>query len=173
MRAFVALGIVAVACSACDSPVAARCGTTPVVEPRIEWGIGADGVRMGDTEEAVLGQLGEPDGDRFIDWYGTSHGFLWDEGPHAGVQVTFVWRPDTTRDVGLIELVPPYLGQTEEGVGIGSTRAEVECVYGPSQRTAATDNYYTEGEVLHWLIFEADTVAAIWMFDQAFIEPGE
>jgi hypothetical protein len=41
---------------------------------------------MGDTEEAVCSNLGEPDGDYFVDWYGTSHGLSWDEGPTPGCE---------------------------------------------------------------------------------------
>jgi hypothetical protein len=125
---------------------------------------------MGDTEEAVRTRLGEPDGDRFIDWYGTSDGFLWDEGPHAGVQVTFVWRPDNTRDVGLIELVPPYAGLTAAGVGLGSTRAVVECVYGPPDQPELRDIWYTTAAVLHGVMFEADTVRSIWILDRVWVE---
>lgn len=27
---------------------------------------------------------------------------MWDEGPLAGLNVTFVWRPDNSRDAGLM-----------------------------------------------------------------------
>ncbi len=86
LRQLVLFPVLSVACAACDSVLAVRCGTTPVAEPRIAWGAGADGVRMGDTEEAVCSNLGEPDGDYFVDWYGTSHGLSWDEGPTPGCE---------------------------------------------------------------------------------------
>jgi hypothetical protein len=142
-----------------------------MANPRIVWGVGADGLLMGDLEEAVRAKLGEPDGPRFIDWYGTSHGLMWDEGPHAGVAVTFMWRPDHTRDVGLIELVPPCAGRTAGGVGIGSPRALVECLYGePEVRSPDNSSVnYTHRGVLHLVHFEADTVAWIWMLDPTWL----
>jgi hypothetical protein len=62
--------------------------------------------------------------------------------------------------------------KTAHGVGIGSARSVVDCVYGLSEQPESPDNWYTAANVLHWVIFEADTVTAIWMFDREFVDPA-
>lgn len=128
---------------------------------------------MQDSEEVTRSKLGESDAQYFVDWYGTSHGLMWEDGPHAGIRVMFVWRPDTTRDVGWIEMHQPFDGRTADGIGIGSLRSGVECAYGPSEQSETDDKWYTEQQVLHWVQFESDKVTSIWMMDRAFADLEE
>lgn len=167
---FLALGL-----TACDSqtqPVGA-----PDCEPalastvaRIVWGEGADGVEIGDSEAAVRSTLGEPDGTALIDVPTAEAGLSWANGPHAGVTVVFVSRPDGPADAGVVRLDRPYTGRAASGVGIGATRAEVACAYGPAAQGSESLVRYDAGDVAHLVAFAADTVRSIEMWDRTVLD---
>ena len=171
----VALLVVAAMLAACDSGavVTSSCAGRPAPDDvRIVWGTGAEGVRFGDTEGEVRARLGEPDGLYYIDLAPSTHGLRWEEGPHAGFRATFFRRDDGPDTVGIVWLVEPFAGRTAEGVGIGSTRAEVECSFGePDRRFGDGDVYVYESDSgYHDLAFEADTLRSLFML--RFVRPA-
>ena len=168
-----ALAVAALALAACDTtaPPADPCaGLVPDVQPRIEWGEGVDGVRVGDTEADVLATLGEPDLRPWIDLHKTGRTFLWRSGPLAGLMVVPLHRPDGTETVGLFFLEAPYSGRTAAGIGLGSTRTAVECAYGLTDTTGGAWSRFDAGGIAHYFAFRADTVSTLALYDTAYFE---
>jgi hypothetical protein len=108
-------------------------------------GEGIDGVRLGDSRETVLANLGEADLGGIADglyraWYSSEY----TQGPHAGLSVYFVEMDNRPGPVDLVAVQSPYAGKTREAVGIGSPLALVHKAYGQPQKTIARSSE-------HWI----------------------
>lgn len=145
--------------SACDS------GSVEVAEPRIVFGQSVDGVRMLELPDAVEQKLGPQDFITIPDWCAVDTGYGYDRGLHAGLSVYFLFRMvDDNSAVGWLRVVEPYAGKTVNGIGVGSSRTDVECVYGPTQ---GQNNFHVDTDsVTHLITFEADSVSSIEFFSR-------
>lgn len=166
---------------ACDGgpAITSPCaGIAPEAAPRVVWDAGAEGVRMGDTREDVEARLGPPDGVGYVDWARTQEVLRWSETEPVGFAAVIVRRDDRPNDVGVLFLNAlrslsggaDYAGRTAEGVGIGSTRREVACAYGPLDTTDVVT--VDAGPLVNVLVFRADTLAEVTMIDRAWMEAG-
>ena len=106
-------------------------------------GVGMDGVKLGDTLETVLKKLGGPSSTALADGlYRSWSAYFYDDGPHAGLEIDFIDKPDGS--IGIVDLIlvgssphskDSYTGKTKEGIGLGSTLKEVHNVYGSPDTT--------------------------------------
>jgi hypothetical protein len=101
----------------------------PFVEPpadergRIVLGVSVDGARLGEDTSTVFVKLGPP---ARIVRGGANIRFFFDVGPAAGVELYFDVEPSGFLSArSAFRITAPYDGQTEEGIGIDSRRAEV------------------------------------------------
>lgn len=140
---------------------------------------GVDGVRFGDTFAEVRRTLGPPTSDGYLDgnlrsWF---HNY-YNSGPHAGLMVGFYLEfgpPDSLVPVDAFALYPPFQGKTAEGIGIGSTTAELRHSWGEPEvlrDLAGTRKrmYYCMGTRDVEIAIVEDTVAAFFL---GFNEPLE
>jgi outer membrane lipoprotein-sorting protein len=116
----------------------------------IRPGDGVGPVRLGMTEEEVIRALGEPDAKPFEDVHILAY-------YRHGIEVNIDTRRKTVFYIGLVlhEIMAlPYktfTGKTVEGIGIGSTEAEILQAFGPAQRRDVGEhgiveiNYRTRG----------------------------
>ncbi len=111
-------------------------------------GVGMDGIKLGDTLETVLTKLGNPSNVGFLDgFYRSWFAYDYDNGPHAGLEIAFIHKPDGS--YGIVDLISaraalysgiPYSGKTKEGIGLGSKLREVHNVFGLPDTTL----YFTD-----------------------------
>jgi hypothetical protein len=113
-----------------SKPIAPEAKAKPPV--LIEPNAGVDKVRKGMNKQQVEAELGKPDKINSKWWF-----YL-----HRGIIVAF-------GDNGVmfnIKCVSPFAGVTKEGIGIGSTRAELITAYGnPGQ-----DQHFDHGDENLW-----------------------
>jgi len=116
----------------------------PFQSPRIDPGIGIDGVRIGYPRDKVRAILGTPDGGGL--WDGLWGGGVvdrWRTGPHAGLDVYYRdYFQGNTPYLGPADYIgvgPPFAGTTREGIGPGSRWESVLLAY-PAPLHAAIDS---------------------------------
>ena len=126
--AAIAATIVIVTTSCSDSPKSGSSGqvnsNTPIT---IEPGVGVGKVRAGMSMDEVIAQLGKPDGkpgDRHLEY--RRLGFAVGFGRDGGVNVVMCGNSSGVND----SLAKAFTGRTKEGLGLGSSRADVVKAYG-------------------------------------------
>jgi hypothetical protein len=102
--------------------------STPIL---IEPGVGVGKVRAGMSMDEVIAQLGKPDGkpgDRHLEY--RRLGFAVGFGRDGGVNFVMCGTSSGVND----SLAKAFTGRTKEGLGMGSSRADVVQAYGePSE----------------------------------------
>ncbi len=136
-------------------------------EVEIYPGVGAANISLGDSYTMVQNRLGTPD----RNWYDRPqktvfiHHFTYDElGLHFAVKTNSMILFGSGK-VGYIEVHEPYDGMTEEGLGIGSTAAEVIAFYGPPSQTAGAQWIYNSGIIF---VMQNDRISAIIIKSEDF-----
>ncbi|ARA94307.1 MAG: hypothetical protein D6751_07425 [Deltaproteobacteria bacterium] len=137
---------------------------------------GVDGVVFGDTPAEVKATLGPPTVNQgWMDGlYRGWRTYEYLDGPYSEMLIGFLIEDDGVSfgPLDFIRLRAPYDGKTREGIGIGSTRAEVEQHYGEPERIHTAE--LTSGTVhlltycvgpAHFfnLVIQGDTVEAMGM----------
>jgi hypothetical protein len=136
--------------------------------PRIVLGESIDGVVLGDTYDRVIKLHGEPTGFSIIDglfrgWYG----LYYYTSPVNNRGALGVWvvsadlNPAIQDHVDILIVEPPYEGRTREGIGIGSTRADVLRALGPP----ASSMTLNSGDELE-SYFRSDSVECAFTYSQ-------
>jgi hypothetical protein len=121
------------------------------IPPRIVPGKSIDGIRIGDSREAVEAKLGR------IAGFGNAEGYAgkgwyvakYDTGVHAGLAVYFIdlaylgqnSAPGLVDEIGMRS---PYDGRTDKNVGIGSSLAEIRQLHGPPKSIWTPNQQYQE-----------------------------
>ena len=100
----------------------------------IEPNVGVGSVHSGMTIEQVVSQLGQPDN--------TNQSHLLYR--HLGLNVVLGKGPTVEKVI----IAHPFAGRTKEGMGIGSSRADVIQAYGTP--TADTPESQTQGDEVMW-----------------------
>jgi len=124
----IAATIVIVTTSCSDSAKPGSSGqvnsNTPIL---IEPGVGVGKVRAGMSMDEVIAQLGKPDGkpgDRLLEY--RRLGFAVGFGRDGAVNVVMCGNSTGVND----SLAKAFTGRTKEGLGLGSSRADVVKAYG-------------------------------------------
>ncbi|MEM1095500.1 MAG: hypothetical protein AAGJ10_12940 [Bacteroidota bacterium] len=113
---------------------------------------GVHGILLGETTleevEAQWGHLGEGGG-----WWGGAGGgglsMRLNSGQVGGLTVYFVDTPEGAFRSGKayqFNIIAPYKGRTEAGIGVGSSVAEVFAAYGPPLHKRSTGHYVSGGD---------------------------
>ena len=95
--------------------------------PRIVFGESVDGVAFGDDFLSAVEKLGQPTCSAPNEYGHTA--LIYEEGVHAGLSIQLSSESDG-REVYSFDLSSSFAGKNAEGVGIGSTRAQVEKALG-------------------------------------------
>ncbi|MDZ7371337.1 MAG: hypothetical protein ONB12_09220 [candidate division KSB1 bacterium] len=135
-------------------------------EVEVYPGVGMAGISLGDTYIMVQNKLGQPD----RNWYDRPektvfiHHFTYDEmGLHFAVKTNSMILFGSGK-VGFIEVHAPYDGLTPEGIGIGSTAAELTAAYG--EPTARVGNEWRYPGITY--IVQNNTVINMIMKSEEF-----
>lgn len=129
-------------------------------------GQGLTEVKLGDTGQAVFDAFGETP-DSYFGAGGTYTHFLLylSLGLNFNLEQNDSETLDLTKKVTKIIIEDPFEGKTEEGIGLGSTMAEVKTAYGDpdSEGTSfgKTEHTYDIGLILVYDETNSDTVVKI------------
>ena len=166
--------------------VAACDGGGAVVQPtpRVAWEGRVDGVRLGDARSDVLRLLGPPRSRTFDEVVGClPFGDYYVDGESAGLAVHYARTERDSFVVAMFELrrnafveSGRYTGRSAEGIGLGSTRRDVEAVFGPDPG-CFSPTVYDVGPSEAWFFYPdplaaspADTVVTIQILSAPFID---
>ena len=94
-------------------------------------GLSVDGVKLGDSREAVERVLGKPSGGGVADGLYRAWGVSnYRDGTEERLAIYFIETATGYGPVDMIGAGPAYTGKTREGIGVGSSLAEVRAAYG-------------------------------------------
>ncbi len=114
-------------------------GINPEGPGKLVLGVGVEGIRLGDSPQTVRAKLGTPSsvGDIYGAYRGWSHYTYADDSARVKLTLAFIDNGQGLGPLDAITCGPAYQGNTTEGLGIGSTRADVHKVYGVPARSAS------------------------------------
>lgn len=129
--------------SACSTPFSSG-ETDPCGSGLIVPGECIDGVKLGDSREAVKELLGEPASTGLADgFYRSWLVFTYYKPPGSderGFNIFFIEQPiNEVGPVDALSVHEPYQGQTPEGIRLGSMMDEVREAYGEPDFTSETE----------------------------------
>ena len=154
-----ALLLLFAACDTQNEPTVCATDLEHPDNPRVVFGEGLDGVRMLELAETVEQKLGPPAYHTIPDWCAVYDGFAYENG--LFIYFLFRMRGDSSA-VGWMRAIEPYAGTTPEGVGIGTSREDFECIYGD---TGGERGFTIEDDrIAHVFTFDDDSVSAIQLF---------
>ena len=147
-------------------------GINPEGPGRLLLGVGAEGVRLGDSPETVRAALGAPYsvGDIFGVYRGWSHYTYADSGK-VKLTLAFIDNGSGLGPLDAITCGPAYRGKTSEGIGIGSSIHAVHQAYGLPDTTLKqsfwTENFFRECYCMHGhklvIDYQDNLVLSFWM----------
>ena len=166
--------------------VAACDGGGAVVQPmpRVAWEGRVDGVSFGATQAEVRSTLGTPGGQTYDEVFGCLPiADLYVDGEEAGLAVHYTRAPSGSLVAAMFELgtsryleLRRYSGRSAEGIGLGSTRREVERAFGPDPR-GVSPAVYALGPSEAWFFYgavrtasPADSVVSALILSAPFID---
>ena len=106
-------------------------------------GLSVDGVRLGDSREAVERVLGKPSGGGVADGLYRAWGVSnYRDGTEERLSIYFIETANGYGPVDAISAGPAYRGKTREGIGVGSALADVHAAYGhPDTSLVSSDEH--------------------------------
>ena len=130
-------------------------------EGRIVMGKSIDSVEVGDSTGAVVRKLGQPS--EII--YGDFAGFIYEyeQGKFAGLSILFA-DAFNSRAVS-VSATAPYSGTTKEGVGIGTTKANLQRSLGLPDTNFVSANWPGFGGEFSGDIYLYDSLAFVFKHD--------
>jgi hypothetical protein len=109
-------------------------------------GKSVEGVKLGDSKEAVVAILGKPTHVGWTDGYYRSwRAYQYLEGsplnPVIKLEFDFIDNGETYGPVDAIVIGPVYKGKTKEGIGVGAPRSKVYEAYGSPKHSLQSSQY--------------------------------
>lgn len=134
------LSIVLVAAFLCltlscnDNSIEPMIGGPGIIVP----GVGIEGIKLGDSKETVEARLGTPTSKGWADGaYRGWRDYAYMEGALAGLDIFFIDNGSSYGPVDEILVGGPYRGSTKQGIHIGSSRSDLQHIYGPPESSLA------------------------------------
>ena len=142
--------------SAVKSGAASSAGAGPFRETIV-------GLEQGTEDGIVVRQLGAPKSKSVANFSEASGTYLAEWGFGDGVSAMMEGaNRDEKFEVKLLVVLPPSKLKTAKGIGIGSTRKEVDAAYGDAiDKTASTSEFVLVGEQFGGLKFRFDRDAKV------------